>query len=83
MSYVVHWEHSALSALAQVLIRTTDRPRVTAAAHRIDALLSPDPTVGVSLTEGLYFLSVPPLRVVYEIDVPGRIVRITGVSWLP
>ena len=85
MSYKVDWTPEARSPLADLWVRyPAHRAQITAAQHRIDQHLAADPfNNGYPLSEGLYAIHVPPLRVIYEISDATRAVTVVGVNWAP
>jgi hypothetical protein len=79
-SYSVEWNREAEDELAQIWLRATNRTRINVAQVAIDCLLETDPHGnGIYLSEGLYQLSVPPLRVFYEIIESEKQVNVTDV----
>jgi hypothetical protein len=85
MSYSVDWAPEARSQLAAIWTQhVSQRQAITAAQARIDRLLAADPQRhGSALAEGLYVIHVPPLRAVYEIKEPDRLVNVVSVNFLP
>ena len=78
--YTVNWKLGAQNHLAQLWIEAPDRDVVTASANRIDEELANDPDLkGRLLREGLRSLDISPLRVLYEVNVLGRIVDVYSV----
>lgn len=69
MRFTVIWSPLAQCQLAELWLRAADRNAVTAAQYQIDQLLLVDPdTRGVPFF-GNRLLVVPPLRVLYSINV--------------
>jgi hypothetical protein len=85
MSYSVDWTPAARSQLAGIWVQhVSHRQAITAAQARIDRLLAADPVRnGNLLSEGLYTITVPPLRAVYEISDANRLVTVVSVNWSP
>jgi hypothetical protein len=85
MSYSVDWAPEARSQLAAIWIQhVSQRQAITAAQARLDRLLAADPWQhGSPLAEGLYVIHVPPLRAVYEVSDPDRLVEVVSVNFLP
>jgi hypothetical protein len=83
MNYAVDWTDDALSALAAAWMLSPNRPAVTAADAQLDRLLAADPHGnGRPLSEGLYVIDVPPLRVGFEIDDDQALVTVVSVGLL-
>ena len=83
MSYDVRWNASTRNTLATIWIGSANRRAVTAAQARIDRLLAADPLRnGIPLSEGLFFIEVHPLRVVFEVDDTNKTVRVVSVGEL-
>jgi hypothetical protein len=83
MNYRVRWSRVAVAALATFWMRATDREAGTRAQAEIDRLLRSDPLVnGTHLSEGLYAISVHPLRAHFEVSTADKRVRIVGLAWL-
>jgi hypothetical protein len=84
MNYSVDWTDDTLAALAAVWLRSADRQAVSAAQATIDRELARDPFgAGIPVSEGLYALEVPPLRVQYEASEEDRVVTVVSVRELP
>jgi hypothetical protein len=82
--YIVTWVESAQQELAQVWIDAPNREAVTAATHAIDKELVEDAaTKGSELSEGLRELIIPPLRVLFLVREPDRLVEVCTVRHLP
>ena len=78
--YTVTWVGSAQQYLAQLYLDAQDPQAVTDAAHVIDLLLAKDPIAkGTHVQEGLYSLDVAPLRVLYSVSEPDRLVQVASV----
>ena len=80
MRFTVVWQILAQADLADIWLGSQFRKSVTEAAHRIDEQLKADPqTRGEPLHEGLRALSMPPLRVIFEVNEADRIVTVLRV----
>ena len=74
----------ALAGLAEAYVAAVRRGDVTTASERAERRLSVDPRRDVEhLSEGLYAVSEPPLRVVFEVDEQNRTVSFAAVRLLP
>jgi plasmid stabilization system protein ParE len=81
--YTVVWVDSAKDELAEVWMSSADREAVVAATQAIDGELAQDATTrGDELSEGLRSLFVPPLKVIFVVREPDRIVEILRVRSL-
>jgi hypothetical protein len=79
--YTVVWHVDAQNQLAEIWIRAADRQAVTQAADAVDAYLAIDASVkGVAVEGDLYELAVPPLRVLFGVSGPDRLVKIVDVE---
>ncbi|MEX2316239.1 MAG: hypothetical protein WD669_03740 [Pirellulales bacterium] len=75
--YTVVWHDDAQNQLAQVWMGSTDRAAITEAAHVIDIELAVDAgSKGVEVEGELRELVVPPLRVLFGVSEPDRLVRV-------
>jgi mRNA-degrading endonuclease RelE of RelBE toxin-antitoxin system len=84
MSFSVDWDPDALVALASIWLQARNRQAVTVAQARIDELLAANPIGnGMPVSEGLFGLDEPPLRVIYEIDQEHSTVSVVSVRVLP
>jgi len=84
MTYTVRWKQSALNDLASLWTAadSTGRREITPAAHAIDQQLQADPDdLGESRPGGRRVFFVPPLGVLYRVDVTRGVVRVLQV-WL-
>ncbi|MBX9677328.1 MAG: hypothetical protein K2X38_01105 [Gemmataceae bacterium] len=77
MAFAVHWSDSATEALAEAYLTDPQPNDVTYADRRIQELLTRDPFAGEYLSEGLWVLKVPPLRVNYEVVRDTREVKVS------
>jgi len=83
MRYSVHWSADALMALASIWLRSSDRSQVSATQDLVDDLLSNNPVKnGYLLSEDLFAIEIPPLRVLFERDDTGMIVEVVTVNLL-
>jgi hypothetical protein len=84
MNYAVQWGDDALNGLGRAWIQAPDRQAVTRAQMAIDRLLGTDPLGhGTPVSEGLYKLVVPPLRVQFEVSEDERLVTVVFVRGIP
>src|SRR5262245_42939321 len=82
--YTVVWLKSAQDKLAQFWLDASDQQGLADAADSIDSSLANDPTSkGTHLSEGLYSLDRPPLRVLYSVSEADRLVEVADVRLLP
>jgi hypothetical protein len=78
--YTVAWHQAAHDELAQLWMEAPDRGALERAANAIDRQLKDDATdKGTPIPDDLRQLTVPPLRVLFAISQPDRIVRILDV----
>ncbi len=78
--YTVIWATDALNQLAQLWMDAVYDPTINAAANAIDRELARDPeTKGSSLSEGMRFLEIPPLHVLFTVTELDRMVRVVLV----
>ena len=83
MSYTVKWEPDPVSTLSEIWLEAADRKAITAAQARIDRLLASDPLANATfVSEGLYGMNAEPLRVLLEISIPKRVVKVVSVGLL-
>jgi hypothetical protein len=83
-SHTVEWLPDAEADWLDIWLDAADPPAVSMARIRIDQLLADDPVGnGQHLAEGLYAISVTPLRAYYTIDPVHRHVKIQMVRSLP
>jgi hypothetical protein len=84
MNYTVTWETDVLSVLATIWLQATDRQAVTRAQAAIDRQLTRDPlSYSTPVSEGLYAIEDPPLRVQFEVLEEDRLVTIVSVRPVP
>lgn len=82
--YTVTWLEGAQTHLAQIWVDATNQQVIAAAADTIDAELATDPeNKGKPVAEGLKSFFVPPLRVLFSISEPDRIVEVASVRLEP
>jgi plasmid stabilization system protein ParE len=81
--YRVEWLEDALQELAELWM-THESSAITEASNRVDELLSSNlaPNAGVPYgnSEGLRVLEIPPLRIIFSVNVSKRLVDIAAVS---
>ena len=80
MPYRVEWGADARDTLAEIWLAASDRAAVTRAQHQIDQVLTTFPASGEPLSEGIYVVEIPPLRVYYEIDAENLLVTVTNLG---
>lgn len=81
--FTVVWHEDAQNQLAEIWIRASDRTAVTQAADNIDAFLAADAiTKGTAVEGDLRELTIPPLRVLFGVSEPDRLVKIADVETL-
>lgn len=81
--YTVVWADDARGELADLWVASPDRNGVSSAADTADQLLATDAaTRGSELSEGLYCLKLPPLKVIFLIREDDRIVEVLMVHKL-
>jgi hypothetical protein len=84
MNYTVIWEAGVLSVLASIWLQAPDRQAVTRAQANIDHRLATDPLAySTQVTEGLYAIEDPPLRVQFEVSEDDRLVTVVSVRPVP
>lgn len=78
--FTVSWRMEVKSDLAEIWMNAPDRRSISAAADRIDELLSHDAaSQGMDVHEGLRALAVEPLLVYFSVSEPDRLVTIWAV----
>ncbi len=78
--FTIVWLKGVQRDLAELWMDHFDRSAVAAAANNIDLALAYDPsTQGGELREGLRFLIVPPLRVLYSVNEGDRMVEVVRI----
>lgn len=79
--YEVIWKDQALNELASIWTGATDRRAVTSAVAAIDGeLASSGEIAGTELAEGLKELVVAPIRVLFELEEAGRVIRVVRTT---
>lgn len=80
MNYAVAWKPSAEQELAQIWLNAPDRPAVTEAANRLDALLQADPYATSESRGGpTRILIEDPLAVLFEVDDDSHFVDVLKI----
>lgn len=80
-AWTVHWLSQAEDDLADLWLHASDRPAVTAAQDQLEQLLQRDPLGhGSELGEGLWKITVDPLKAYYTVEEPARRVTVTNVA---
>jgi len=83
MNFSVDWTDDALEALTALWLLSPDRSAITTAQAAIDLRLAINPQAAITpLREGLYAISVWPLRATLELIPEDRVVVVVGVSRL-
>lgn len=81
MRWQVNWTTEAEDSLAEIWLTSLDRNRITESADEINRLLKRSPEKHLeSLSEGLLFLDIPPLRAYLEIDLTQQIISVVGLG---
>jgi hypothetical protein len=81
--YTVVWLKSVHHELGEIWLAASDRNAVTAASAEIDReLASGAEEKGKALSEGLRVYDAPPLRAVYYVDSPNRLVEVCRIRLL-
>jgi hypothetical protein len=79
--YTVVWHAAAEDQLLRLWVAATDRQPIANAADAIDRELARDAaTKGVFAEDDFRELSVAPLRVLFAVSEPDRLVRVTNVA---
>ena len=79
--YTVVWYPFPESELLRLWLAASDKQAVTKAANEIDRQLVIDPdTVGSIVRNQLRELTVPPLRVLYLVSEPDRMVKVLALA---
>ena len=77
----VVWHREARDELATLWIEARDRKAVGLAASAVDRhLLADAEQKGTAIPDQLRQLTIPPLRVIFSVSEPDRMVRILNVS---
>jgi plasmid stabilization system protein ParE len=80
MKFTVIWSPDAENDLAEIWLAANDRPDVTAAGDRIDALLQEDAHLhGESRRDRCRILFVSPLAIDFEVIAEDRVARVLTV----
>ena len=79
-AYDYEWSKPAEALLGKIWLNATDRNAVSTADYQAEKLLQQSPrTAGWEMSEGLWQIIVPPLKIYYEIDDLKRLVTVTHV----
>ena len=79
--HVVEWDDEATRMLADIFLRTSNPNVLWPAQACADRQLEQHPqAAGVELSEGLWQIIEPPLKIFYEIDETKRLVTVTHVQ---
>jgi hypothetical protein len=80
-AYTVEWDNDASDQLALLYLRVADPNTIWPAQYRADRKLEQRPRqAGAELSEGLWQMIEPPLKISYEINDAMRIVTVTHVQ---
>jgi len=81
--YTVVWPQGVQDELVELWLASADRRAVTAAVDWLDRELAEDaPSKGIELREGLRAIFLPPLRVLFAVREPDRVVEVLRVRLL-
>jgi hypothetical protein len=76
-AFRLHWQPRALDDLADIWIKASDRSAVNMAVDLIEAQLAEDPMAwGTQLSEGLYQISIRPVRLLFTCNANQHIVKV-------
>ena len=79
--FTVVWHQGALDELATLWIEAADRRAVASAAGEIDRYLVSDAEgKGTPIVDVIRQLTVPPLRILFAVSEPDRMVRVLLVD---
>ncbi len=79
--FTVVWYPFPEDELLRLWLAATDRQAITDAANEIDRQLATAPdTIGNAVRDDLRELVVNPLRVLYQISEPDRLVKVTHIA---
>ena len=79
--YTVVWHDDAQDELIRRWLAAAERELITGAADIIDWELARDaPIKGVTAKDDLRELVIPPLRVLFAVSEPDRLVKVTNVA---
>lgn len=80
-AFDVDWDDDASNSLALLYMLVKDPNSLWPAGYRADRKLEQRPRqAGVELSEGLWQMIEPPLKIFYEIDDAKRLVTVTHVQ---
>lgn len=83
MRYTVVWKKSVQDELADLWLSAPNRNAVTVATNVIDERLKNDAAMeGIPVSEGLRAFIAPPLRILFAVSEPDRVVEVLRVRWL-
>ena len=79
--YTVVWHQEAHDELARLWLEAPDRNAMGLAANAIDRHLAGDASEkGIAVPDGLRQLTISPLRVIFAVSEPDRMVKILVVA---
>ena len=82
-SFGYEWSEPAEDRLTAIWLAAQDRDAVTRADYQAETRLKQNPRgAGRELSEGLWQIIVPPLKIFYEIDDAKRVVTVTHVEFI-
>lgn len=84
MRFTVTWHAVSQGELARIWLEASDRQAVTAAADRIDKVLSADPSLhGEEVKDGVFEWAISPVKITFKIRTKDRVVEVLTVALLP
>jgi hypothetical protein len=80
-AFTVEWDSAVEDELALLFLRAGDPNAIWPAQYKVDRKLEQRPRqAGFELSEGLWQIVEPPLKVFYEIDDVKKLVTVTHVQ---
>jgi hypothetical protein len=81
MYWRVNWSTEAENNLAEIWLEAVNRDEVTEASDAMNRTLQHIPEKHLkSLSEGLYFLDITPLRAYVEIDFTQHVIYVAAIG---
>jgi hypothetical protein len=78
--YFVVWTSDSEDDLASVWLVIANRTALTLATELADRLLAIDPLAyGQPIAEGMFAITIPPIRLYFDVDESASLVTITSV----
>ena len=82
--FTVVWEPEAYDDLADIWLHASDREKIVSVSESIDLELTVDPFwKSVELSEGLRALNLPPLRILFSVNLKDRLVEVDRIIRIP